>query len=585
MAAARFRAIRFGAIIEGMSAREHLAAGSASMAAGEWATARDEFRSAWSEAESADALDGVGRAEWWLDDPAGAFELRARAFALFRREGREADAAAVAIWLARQYRSLYRRNEPADGWLARARSLLDELADPGSLGGWLVLAESEARPSDLRAADRADAAVAIARRWRDRDLEIVALSRRGACRVGGGNVAPGLHDLNEAMAAATSGEGRDVQYVGEALCTLLEVAGLVGDAGMVEPWAKLLAEYRSSYAFGPLLPFVAASAADVISAFCTGCCGGVSLVTGRIDAAEQELARAAERLATTGLRPRCLHPVADLVELRVVQGRLEEAEALLAGFEDDLDCAASAAALDLALGRPGRAVGRLRTAVGLLEDSPVLTLRLRVRLVDAALGAGDLALARETTRRLEELAALTGTILHAAHRDHALGKVATATGGGRATELLRSACLGFAEAGAALYACRARAGLARSLVDQDRALAVAEARSALLAFERMGATAEADRTAAFLRELGARGRTGPREVGLLTRRELEVLRLIAEGLSNAEIAARLFISTKTAGNHVSNILTKLGLRSRTEAAAFAMLNVSPAPAGALTGKH
>ena len=94
------------------------------MAQGEWATARDEFRSAWSETESADALDGVGRALWWLNDPAGSLELRARAFALFRREGRDVEATAVALWLARQYRTLYRRTELADGWLARARSLL-----------------------------------------------------------------------------------------------------------------------------------------------------------------------------------------------------------------------------------------------------------------------------------------------------------------------------------------------------------------------------------------------------------------------------------------------------------------------------
>lgn len=94
----------------------------------------------------------------------------------------------------------------------------------------------------------------------------------------------------------------------------------------------------------------------------------------------------------------------------------------------------------------------------------------------------------------------------------------------------------------------------------------------------MGATAEADRAAAFLRGLGVKGRTGPRDVGLLSRREHEVLGLVAEGLSNAEIAERLFITVKTAGHHVSNILAKLGLRSRTEAAAFALLNL-PAPHG------
>lgn len=560
-----------------MSARERLDAGSAAMARGDWVTARDEFRSAWSESESADALDGVGRALWWLDDPGGALELRARAFALLRRERRDTDAAGVAIWLAREYRSLFRRTEMADGWLSRARSLISGLPDDRSMDGWLVLAESEIGPADARAAEQADLAVAIAREREDRDLEIVALSRRGACRVSAGIVAAGLEDLHEAMVAATAGEGHDVQYVGEALCTLLEVAGLVGDPGMVEPWARFLASYRSSFTFGPLLPFGTASATDLISAFCTGCCGGVYLVVGRLDAAEQQLERAVVELTTKGLRPRCLHPVADLVELRVLQGRLMEGEALMAGFEDDVDCVASVAALDIALGRPAQAVYRLRGALDLLEETPVLTLPLLVRLVDAALDLGDVALAESSARRIGELAALTGTILHAAYRDQALGSVALATGAGGATEHLRSACLGFARAGVPLEAARTRVTLARSLVDPDRGLAVAEARSALQAFDRMGATVEADRASAFLRELGVKGRTRPRDVGVLTRREQEVLRLVAQGMSNAEIAVRLFISTKTAGNHVSNILTKLGLRSRTEAAAFALLNVAQPP--------
>ena len=57
---------------------------------------------------------------------------------------------------------------------------------------------------------------------------------------------------------------------------------------------------------------------------------------------------------------------------------------------------------------------------------------------------------------------------------------------------------------------------------------------------------------------------------MLSRRELDVLRLLSEGLTNAEIAARLYISTKTTGHHVSNILMKTGLRSRGEATAWAL---------------
>jgi DNA-binding NarL/FixJ family response regulator len=117
--------------------------------------------------------------------------------------------------------------------------------------------------------------------------------------------------------------------------------------------------------------------------------------------------------------------------------------------------------------------------------------------------------------------------------------------------------------------------LARALAPHDPGLAITEARSALQSFDRMGASVDADRAAAFLREHGIRGRTGPRGIGDLSKREREVLTLVAEGLSNAEIAARLYISVKTAGNHVSNILVKLGVRSRTEAAAFALLHIGP----------
>ena len=100
--------------------------------------------------------------------------------------------------------------------------------------------------------------------------------------------------------------------------------------------------------------------------------------------------------------------------------------------------------------------------------------------------------------------------------------------------------------------------------------AVAETRAALGALDRLGATHEADRAAALLRTLGVRGQTGAKGKDRLTDRETEVLGLVARGLTNTEIADRLFISQKTAANHVSNILMKLGVRSRTEAAAVAL---------------
>ena len=97
-------------------------------------------------------------------------------------------------------------------------------------------------------------------------------------------------------------------------------------------------------------------------------------------------------------------------------------------------------------------------------------------------------------------------------------------------------------------------------------------------FEALGAGLDADRVAALLRSLGVTARTGAKRVGVLTDREQEVLRLLGAGLSNPEIAARLHVSRKTASHHVSSILTKLGLRNRAEAAAYAVGVLGPTAA-------
>ena len=553
-----------------------LAAGRAAYRRGDWAEARAAFAATPDLERSASAIDALGRSLWWLGEAAEALAMRGRAFALYRDEGRLGEAAAVAVWLSREHRILMRSPAVAEGWLARAGSVLTQLGTtPGTederiaLSGWMRLAEAEAATDSGDAVELAGAAVEQARITANRDLEIAALAHLGSRRVAMGSVDTGLRDLHEALVAATAGEGTDPQYVGEALCALLEVSGWLGDAGQVGPWASLLETFTETYDFGPLLPYSPTGGMDVISAFCESCCGAVYLVTGRIDMAESELMRAVARLRATGIHPRCAHPAAQLAELRLAQGRWEEAEALVAEFGNSPECVLALVGVELVHGRAEAGVRRLQEELDVLRDEPVRAMSLWCALVEAALAAGDRTRAGEAAAMVGRVASMTGSRLHAAASLFAQGRLAVSDGADTAPELLRAAARGYAEARATLPACRARLALAEACAATDPGTAVTEARSAMLALERMGATAEADRAAALLRSLGVRRRPAPRSTDVLTRREQDVLRLLAQGLSNNEIAERLVISPKTAGNHVSNILMKLGVRSRTEAAAYA----------------
>jgi len=128
-----------------------------------------------------------------------------------------------------------------------------------------------------------------------------------------------------------------------------------------------------------------------------------------------------------------------------------------------------------------------------------------------------------------------------------------------------------------LEAARAQLELARAIAQPAPEAAVAEARLALRTFERIGATADADAAAGLLRQLGTGGRAWPKHYGAMTKRETEVLSLLAAGCSNAEIAERLYISRRTAEHHVAHILSKLDLRSRAEAAAYAVRELPEDP--------
>jgi DNA-binding CsgD family transcriptional regulator len=192
-------------------------------------------------------------------------------------------------------------------------------------------------------------------------------------------------------------------------------------------------------------------------------------------------------------------------------------------------------------------------------------------LVEIRLTRSDLDGAGTALGALDELVARTADERAAAFADLAAGRLGAVRGDERASAPFQAAIERFGALQLPFEAARARLELAKAIAATAPAAAAAEARVAARDFERLGAARHADAAAALLRRLGAAGgRTWPKGSGELTKREREVLALLGEGLSNAEIAERLVISRRTAEHHVANVLSKLGLRSRAEAAAHAV---------------
>jgi DNA-binding NarL/FixJ family response regulator/tetratricopeptide (TPR) repeat protein len=530
--------------------------GAAALGAREWHDARSAFEEALANADTPEANDGLGLSLWWLRDVDGAIGHRERAYAAFRARGDLDDAVRIALWLATEYLEAV-GNEPASrGWLARAEGLVGQL-DGGSHAGWLALTRGRLRSNPADAVEDAEAAIAVARERNAPDLEASGIALLGLALVERGEVDPGLTRLDEAMAAATGGEVTDAAVFGDVCCLVTRAAENAGDVTRLMRWNEVVTTFMERSGHAGLLEF------------CGTCCAEVLIANGNLEEAEGWLARTLRELEGTGYRARCVHPAAKFAELRMLQGRVEDAERLLAGYEDRTDALRATARLHLLRGEPAVAAAILHRRINQLGDG-LLAVPLLALLVEVQVARGDVASAHASADRLAAIARATAQARQLAVADLALGRAARAAGDAGARERLEAAVLAFAELQMPLEAAAARLELAALLADAEPEVAANEARLAAEAAERAGARALADRAAALVRDLGGPARTGPKLLGLLSRRETEVLRLLADGLTNAEIAARLFISTKTAGNHVSNVLSKLNLRSRSEAAAYAV---------------
>jgi DNA-binding NarL/FixJ family response regulator len=538
------------------------ARGEEALARGAWEEAREEFTAALAEGETAKALEGLGLAAWWLDLADVVFNSRERAYQLYLDEDDPRGAARVATWLAWDYWAFRGESSVANGWLRRAHSLLKPFPDSAERA-WLECREAalihfeEGDPD--RCAVHADEAIRAARAAGSIEFEMLGRAVHGMALVSSGAVAEGMSELDEVNAAVVAREVLDPVAVGLSSCYMIAACDRVRDYDRALQWCTRLKAYSAKWGLRPLF------------AVCRTQYASICMWRGTWLEAEQELVAATDELAAS--RPAMTSDgVVRLGELRRRQGRLVEAAALFEQAEPHGLAALGKA--ELAFDR-----GDMQSAADLAERYlrrvPPHNRTERVAgldlLIRARVAAGDIDGARTAFAELTAIRNLLGTTPLRAAVSLAAGSLALAEGNAdEARRALEDAVDLFLKSGAPYEVGRARIELARALAALDRRdAAVQELLRAMDVLTQLNAALEISRARALLDALQPRGQRRSEDRAGLTGRELEVLRLVAGGLNNQAIAARLTVSEHTVHRHVANIFSKLSVSSRAAAVAQA----------------
>jgi DNA-binding NarL/FixJ family response regulator len=490
-------------------------------------------------------------AAWWCCRVEEEIELRQRAFADFLAAGRPRQAA-YAAWLLSVRHGLRGQPSAASGWLQRAQRQLVDQAECVE-HGYVACSEAEQALSEGRteaAEEHATRAVASGRRFGDPDLVALGLSWQGLCRLAVNDLEDGARLLDEAMTSVAAGE-LDPHFTGWVSCFAIGICMGVADLRRAGTWAQQAWDWASSLPEPtPYRGLCRVRQVEVMS------------LRGELAAAETEARRACDEMLSfePNLAGEAFYVTGEILRRR---GDLRAAEAAFSQSRElGHDPQPGMALIRLAEGRLEAAATALRAADP--GRPPFQRAALLAARVEVALAGGDLATARAACREMDQVTDETPSDALAAAAATARGRVRLAEADAEAA--LRELRLAVTSWRALELACevaetRALIGLAmRELGDQEGA--ELELQAAQRAFQRLGAAADAQRVAAFL--------AGPDPApSKLTARECEVLRLVASGRTNRQVAAELVVSDHTVARHLSNIFTKLGVTSRTAAAAYA----------------
>jgi DNA-binding CsgD family transcriptional regulator len=469
------------------------------------------------------------------------------------RAGDGTRAARAAFWIGLL---LLLRDEagPATGWLARARRLLERR--PCVEQGYLLLpvAEQHLAGGDHEAAyATASDAAAIGDRFGDADLIACARHLQGRVRVDQGQLRAGLGLLDEAMVAATAGELSPIM-TGLIYCSVIETCQQAYAVSRAREWTAALAHWCEQQ-----------SGMIAFTATCLVHRAEIMHLHGAWQDAIEEARRACRR-AAEGLDQK--PPAAAFYqqgEVHRLRGEFAAAEeAYRHASRGGLEPQPGLALLRLAQGRPDAATAAIRLVAGATTGWLRRT-RLLPAYVEIMLAVGETREARDACRELEETAERLDTDVLTAFAAHARGAVDLAEGDARAAlGPLGRAWRAWERMKMPYLAARVRVlmGLAHRALGDDDGSGL-ELDAARAAFELLGAAPDLARIDALARPAPSASPRG------LTRRELQVLRLVATGKTNRAIAALLSLSEKTVDRHVSNVFAKLDVSSRAAATAHA----------------
>lgn len=499
--------------------------------------------------------EALADAAWWLCRVEESLAARQKAYDKYVAAADERRAGYNAWMLSTEYGFTGRATASA-GWLERAKRHAQAIPDCAERG-FVLYGEAEAleRRGDIRTAlELSERVIEVGRRCDSRDVVAMGLQLQGRMLVADGQAETGMARLDEAMCDVLAGDLSDL-VAGWVYCVAVAVCFEAADLVRAGEWNAAAMTWCATLPAGtPYQGICRVHRADLLGL------GG-------------ELAHADVEAETACRELMAYHPNM-AAEAYYVAGEIRRKRGELAAAEEAYRRAhqlgrepqPGLALVRLAQDRAGEALSGLQSSLAMSGWSVVGRARLLAAVVDVAVASGDVQSARSAAAEL------------AAYEDHdapLLLQAAAATASGvvrladrdfaTAVDRLRRARSLWLELGLPYEVAQTRVRIAeasRGLSDDDSAQLELDA--ARDGFVRLGAAAEIQR----IDEMA--GRDAP--PGNLTRREIEVLRLIAAGKTNREIAAELVISRHTVGRHLNNIFAKLGVTSRSAATAFAFIH-------------